>query len=535
MGYENLNLPGFFQEIRDVSTGAHPRKFCFVLGAGASKSSGIASGQELVDQWEKELRVRNEQEHVKWKERLGITTDNKYSFYSQYYERRFKKQPSDGYNFLEKLMEHANPSVGYVMLSYILAETNNNVVITTNFDHLIEDSINYYTKTIPLTIGHESLAHYVTAKNNRPTILKIHRDLLFDPKNREEELEELHDNWKVALDKIFSEYHPVFIGYAGNDNSLMEYLANNSKSFIDGKWKFPYWLTYNSEKLSEKVSDFLNQSEGYLIKHSGFDEVFGRLGIILGYRKPTKTDFLSDAENRYNKLSEVIEKLDSGEKGISLSAVVTDEYDEEDELSDEAIDDEYKNMLLWDLYREATTYHISEQYDKALELERVLIQKDPDNANYRASLGATLLAAKLYEEAVEAYQKAVEMRPEETVFYNGLGLSMHALEQYEEAEKIYRKAVEIEPNDAELYDSLALVLRSAERYDDALKESNTAIMLESNNPRFYYNRGITFETMERYDDAAADYKKTVELEPDNEDYQNSLKRALQMTHIATQS
>ena len=43
MSYEELSINGFIQEIKDVSDGHHPRKFCFVLGAGASISSGIAT------------------------------------------------------------------------------------------------------------------------------------------------------------------------------------------------------------------------------------------------------------------------------------------------------------------------------------------------------------------------------------------------------------------------------------------------------------------------------------------------------------
>ena len=46
MSYEELSLSSFIKEIKDVTTGTHPRKFCFVLGAGASKTSGIKSGQD---------------------------------------------------------------------------------------------------------------------------------------------------------------------------------------------------------------------------------------------------------------------------------------------------------------------------------------------------------------------------------------------------------------------------------------------------------------------------------------------------------
>lgn len=232
MSYEELSLSGFLKEMKEASSGFHPRKFCFVLGAGASKSSGIKSGQELVNIWDKELLERNEKNYLSWKKRLNITEENKYSFYSQYYEERFKRHPLDGYNYLEKLMEHAKPSVGYVMLSHLLSQTIHNVVITTNFDHLTEDAVNYYAQAIPLIIGHEALAHYISKQINRPTIIKIHHDLLFDPKNRADELETLHENWKRALGIIFTEYHPVFIGYAGNDNSLMDFLVEDRKSVV---------------------------------------------------------------------------------------------------------------------------------------------------------------------------------------------------------------------------------------------------------------------------------------------------------------
>ena len=271
MSYEELSINGFIQEIQDVSDGHHPRKFCFVLGAGASISSGIKSGQELVDIWDDKLRIRNKSSYLKWRSEYGITDENKYSFYSQYYEHYFKRHPKDGYNFLEKLMENAIPSAGYVILSYLLSQTKNNVVITTNFDHLTEDAINYYTQTMPMVIGHESLSHYISKPINRPTVIKIHRDLLFDPANTVNEVDKLHDNWKKALNTILSEYHPIFIGYAGNDNSLMDFLIEQGEAFADNRLCCPYWMLYGDGTPDGKVHDFLEKSNGYFIQHNVFN------------------------------------------------------------------------------------------------------------------------------------------------------------------------------------------------------------------------------------------------------------------------
>lgn len=52
------------------------------------------------------------------------------------------------------MMENVHPNVGYVVLAYLLVKTVHNVVITTNFDYLLEDALNYYEKSLPLVIGH---------------------------------------------------------------------------------------------------------------------------------------------------------------------------------------------------------------------------------------------------------------------------------------------------------------------------------------------------------------------------------------------
>ena len=63
---------------------------------------------------------------------------------------------------LSGLMEHADPSFGYHPLARLLTdEYNNNLVITTNFDSLVEDALFLYTDQKPLTINHELTADYI--------------------------------------------------------------------------------------------------------------------------------------------------------------------------------------------------------------------------------------------------------------------------------------------------------------------------------------------------------------------------------------
>ena len=555
MKCELLSLNGFIKEMTEVSSGPHPRMFCFVLGAGASKASGIKSGQELVNLWEKDLLERNKESHLQWKEQLKINDTNKYSFYSQYYERRFKR-PMDGYNYLEKIMESAKPSVGYVMLSYLLTHTRHNVVITTNFDHLIEDSVNYYEHVIPMVIGHESLAHYVTKEINRPMIVKIHRDLLLDPKNRTAELDVLHDNWRKALENLFSEYHPIFIGYAGNDHSLMDFLNQNVDKFSSGEWKFPYWMLYKTDGMSEMVSAFLEHSDGYLIRHNGFDEVLYLLGAAFEYQLPAREEFLSDAQKRFQILSDSIDAFT--EKALAEPEMVRGEKERADEKTEDGqeVEDaiqkitsqgelqslfnkaiQLDNLGKYDesikIYKELikrnpdnSRYHYGfgvmlhrmERYEEAMEEKQRAIELEPENAGYHASLGVTLHEMKYYEKSLEEKQKAVELEPDNAEYHHNQGLTFYVMGRYEDSKKESEKALKIDPDNARYHESLGMALHKMGCFEEALKEKQKAKELKPDNARYHANVGVTLYAMERFEEALKEVEQALEMEPENKQY-----------------
>ena len=554
MSYEELSINGFIQEIQDVSDGHHPRKFCFVLGAGASISSGIKSGQELVDIWDDKLRIRNKSSYLKWRSEYGITDENKYSFYSQYYEHYFKRHPKDGYNFLEKLMENAIPSAGYVILSYLLSQTKNNVVITTNFDHLTEDAINYYTQTMPMVIGHESLSHYISKPINRPTVIKIHRDLLFDPANTVNEVDKLHDNWKKALNTILSEYHPIFIGYAGNDNSLMDFLIEQGEAFADNRLCCPYWMLYGDGTPDGKVHDFLEKSNGYFIQHNGFDEVMFLIGRVLKIKRQSEEYFHEKVEKRFKILNDSIDKFTNKFLKDDYSTnpdnlIMSEEIKEAVQYlaSQTNLQNMYKEVVL--SYREGNyedavsickelinlapdnalyhntfgiILHKMKRYVEALIEKQKAVELESDSAEYRNSLGITLHEMKRYDEALTETQKAVELESDSAEYRNSLGITLHEMKRYDEALTETQKAVELEPNNAEYRNSLGITLHALKRYDEALTEYYKAIELDPNDAFYHNNLGITLDYIERYDEALIEMQKAVELEPDNPEYRNSL-------------
>ena len=523
MSYGTLSLSGFINEMKEASTGSHTRKFCFVLGAGASITSGIKSGQELVDIWDKELMVRNRDECLRWKAEMGITDENKYSFYSQYYDKLYEKEPGDGYNFLEKQVEHAEPSVGYVMLAHLLTKTQHNVVITTNFDHLIEDAVNYYSQEIPLVIGHEQIAHYIQRKTTRPTIIKIHRDLLLDPKSQTKEFEELGRNWKENLPAIFSEYHPVFIGYAGNDKSLINFLNDNSIKFKKGAWKYPYWMMYKKDSLKGAVLKFLDEAEGYVINHDGFDETLYRIGAKFDYAVPEKEDFLANQEKRHQTLSNAFAKF--SEKYFKETETSGDDgFSEADTVSDisQAITQVMDQSELLRLYRTASKLHNDGKHYRALQIKQKLIEMSSDNALYWNSISTTLYKMGRFGEALATAQKAVDLEPDNASYWDSLGIALHEMGRSDEALAAKQQAVNLEPDNAYCWYSLSDTLHEMSHFNEVLTAMQTAVNLEPNDAFYRYILGCILYRERRFDEVFAAWQKAVDLEPDNAFYWYSL-------------
>lgn len=518
MAYQIMTLSGFINEVRSSSKGPYPRKFCFVLGAGASKTSGIKTGEELVEIWERELAERNPQAHEAWKQQLGITEKNRGNFYSDYYQRRFSRDNGrryrDGYNYLEQMMDKARPSGGYVHLGLIMANTMHNVVVTTNFDHLVEDSLVQYAQKMPMVIGHEKLAPYAKGTIARPTVVKIHRDLLMDPISNPEELNKLHDEWVEVLDNLFSHYHPVFIGYAGNDNSVMDFLCSNVDKFNSDQWAFPYWLIYGDQLPEGKVKRFLESSNGYLISHRGFDQVMVQLSNAMGQRLPSEEEYIKKTQDQYKALMDSVsrlleEKLPDGPKlqpqtGGNLDTAEIEGADE------------------GDLYSQYLALYTNGEYEKALAPIRRLVKQFPDKQQYHYSLGVTLHMMGRYEEALEETQKAVELDPENTRYHHGLAIILHAMKRYKEALEERKKVVTLEAENGRYHQQLGVTLHAMKRYEEAMAEKRRAIELEPENAEYHNSLAITLHEMKRYEEAAAEEGVAVELEPANAQYHDCL-------------
>ncbi len=440
-------------------------KFCFILGSGASKQSGIPTGKELASKWLNEIKQIYETNEVgEWIRKEEIDTNQPDLSYSKIYAKRFYYKSKEGYLELEKLMENCNPSCGYAILSKILVESTDNIVITTNFDTLSEDAIFIYTDKKPLIISHEYLADYINVASNRPLIIKVHRDLFLSPKNDDHSINSMDEKLNKQLQEVFKYYTPIIIGYGGNDGSLMELL--NCCEFGNNR---PIWCQYGNTngQLPQHIESFLNAKDGIKVTIEGFDELMLQFGKELNFSIPSFGDhIIEQAKNRKNEYLKQISNI-------------------------------LKNK------------EISSSTEKALESMQPRRPKTPSEYLYRIMFSSDLEKRKILDDALDDFPSNSELLIE---YYNFCFIKLGNVNEFEDRIK---KALLIDKNNSILNGLYATYLHSMRRnynkaeiyYKRAISQDNSNAVAISNYAAFLYsirNNIIKSEEL---------FKKAMQLDP----------------------
>lgn len=518
------------------------KKFCFILGSGASVESGIPTGITLIKQWMKELLematvddICNIEATIKLKKKLKFDFRNDIlpkwenkevlgsEYYFDIYSLRFYPDPTDGYYFYEEKFSKAVPSFGYNALAQILADSlGSNLVITTNFDSLVEDALFIYTDKKPLVINHEALAGYAADFSiDRPVIAKVHRGLYFDPLNTPEETDELKGKWAEILGSIFKFYTPVVIGYGGGDESLMRCLEDPDVKMENGI----YWCYREKSSLpDERILKLITDKNGLLVRIAGFDAVMLALGNALmpdkiepenvrNYLKKQCDDRVSDYQKHYTELMK-----ESSEKTKPESESERDFKEEAKELDKRVEEIQSKKpeneLTAWDYLSKGNRAYDENEYDKAIEYYNKAIELDPDFADAYNNRGIAYRRKGECAKAIEDYNKAIELDPDYSEAYYNRGRAYRYLKEYDKAIEDYSKAIELNPEDAEAYNSRGVAYADLKEYGKAIEDFSKAIELNPEDAEAYNNRGYAYLHLKEYGKSKTDIEKALELDPD---------------------
>lgn len=521
-----------------IESNRNGERFCFILGSGASVESGIPSGGALEMRWmdcimgkeddsetpamdanvmrqcaknlyeEKLIEHSFEEIEVAWNEAKKNGGKIASVYYFDIYKLRFYPNQRNGYRYLERIMETCEPSLGYHTLALLLTSSvGNNLVITTNFDSLIEDALFLYTDKKPLVVGHESLAGYIESDIQRPIIAKVHRGLMYAPFNSPDTTQKIKDEWREALNYAFSTYTPIVIGYGGGDHSLMAFLEEKNTIMRHGL----YWCYRDASGLPEKnIQDFLVKKDGYLVNIGGFDALMMEIGDSLYKNKITPTGTKDYLEKQYSeRVRQYNKQWDKLNKKPELQEVL--QPMNEVEQLEEKKREEKEQLMPWDYVRRGDRFYDEERYQDAVGEYTKAINMDSNNTTALCNLSAAYNCLKQYKKAIEECEKVLQIDPNESTAYNNRGFAYGELMQYEKAIEDYTKAIEIDLNEATYFINRGNTFCDIKQYEKAIDDYTKAIKLDPERKSAYRNRAKAYRAVEKVTLAEIDEKHITEM------------------------
>lgn len=293
--------------------GLNTPNYSILLGSGASITSGIRSGQHLIESWKHEVYDERDENKIDIPFEEYFSPGNapdwyeENNAYSTLFENRFDLQRHRRM-FVEHEVAGKTPSIGYAYLVKLIEQGFFNTIFTTNFDDLLNEAFYRFSKNRPIVCAHDSSISGISVTSMRPKIIKLHGDYLFDNiKTTLKETESLESNMKMKFQEFAKDYGLIVVGYSGNDRSIMDiltYLLQDEDYFKNGI----YWcIRKEDQNISSELKKLLWRDRVYFIEIDGFDELFAEINYKLNNGVlPIDDSFLSRAhqEKIINDLTE---------------------------------------------------------------------------------------------------------------------------------------------------------------------------------------------------------------------------------------
>lgn len=281
------DIDWFVNQIRDTATKAVCKRL-WVLGAGASVESGIPGAAYMARKWFQERHIcktpTGPESDCKACAQKNQLSGDFAKDYFRIYNDRFEGDRRGGYAEILELVDGKAPSYGYLVLAELMRVSTSKTAVTVNFDNLLVDALHLVTNRSVQVLGHEKVADCIRYDWGTPVVCKIHRDLTMQPMNTPDEMGSLSEPWIMALGDVLKDHSPIFIGYGGNDRSLMGFLDKYERELPAA----PIWLEFDRDgtkqpgsSLAPNVIEFLDRTGGVVVQHPGFDYLFKQVQLAV--------------------------------------------------------------------------------------------------------------------------------------------------------------------------------------------------------------------------------------------------------------
>lgn len=267
--------------------------YALLVGSGISFAAEIPTGEQITLELIRRLahlkKENCESDPRSWyKQNFGEEPD-----YSILLSRLVKTQ-NDRFNLLKDFFEPSEeerqrgakiPTLAHKAIAQLVLRGYIRVIITPNFDHLLEKAIEDIGKS-PTVISSREIAESAPPISHTDcTIVKVNGDYL-DPriKNTYSELEEYDDATKSRLDQILDEYGLIVCGWSAEWDIALRRALERCKNHRYST----YWTDIREPKERAKKLITLRRASFISIDSADtfFHDLAERVIAIESYRRP---------------------------------------------------------------------------------------------------------------------------------------------------------------------------------------------------------------------------------------------------------
>lgn len=282
----------------------------------------------------------------------------------------------------------------------------------------------------------------------------MHGDARLAPRNTESETHELTEAVQRVLKLLLSETGLIFIGYGGNDESIISVLNSLDDYALPGG---VYWV--GSRMPSNEMGEWLKKRNVIWVNHRDFDELMLLILDEFELDHPNEERF----KRLLNGYFETFQRLETSVKAKPES--------EEKKVIEEAVEKAAKRFKDWRaVIIEADKYKDSNK-EKADEIYKEGLLKFPENANLL--MNYAIFIQNLYknnEKAEELFEMTLKIVPNDAIALGNYAIFLTKIKDYDKAEEFYKKAIEANPNHSNNLGNYAHFLKTIRKDFDKAEE-----------------------------------------------------------------
>ena len=535
-----------------------PRSYAILVGSGLSTAAGIPTGWgvvlDLIRRLANLYKEGCEPYPDRWyRDKFGHDPE-----YSDLLEQLTDK-PAERQQLLKSYFEPSDddigtptkrPTIAHHAISRLVKQGFIKVIITTNFDRLLEDALN--SQQIPPTVlrSREDVRYALPTMHQQCTLLKVNGDYLDTRiRNIAAELSTYPHEYTTFIGQICQDHGLIICGWSGDwDTALRNVIFRNISRHFTNYWTV---LDRSNDDQGARVPHNIAQ----LVRIKSADEFFSQLQEDVEWldnltrikRNEVKARSSSSqlvAEPRSMSFKHGVTKfiLPGGGPPLTPENLVslfgTEDVDaivDKVAWASEAIA-QHDTALASDLLIIAGHLLLDEvsgiRTDRAPTLFRLLWRArelNAESSNAHKMLGEAHFRSSEFDNAIKSFENSVQRSPTDPSLYNQRGACYAALDRHEDAIIDYSHAIEIGQNDSSVYNNRALSRDSLGQYQEAMNDYDRAIEIDGENYALFFNRGCLKFKIGQFREAIGDLDRAVVLNP--ADVDTYVKRGLAKSQV----